>query len=214
MGRRRMIADEQLLQHAREVFLKSGAFGSTKEISRRAGISEATLFQRFPTKAALFLAAMVPPEVNVEEIVHAPTKRTDPRGALTEIGLRMFAYFRTLIPTVMHLLTHPSIRMEDVTAHFRGMPEHALAEALATYLRDAEARGKVKADNPMAAASLIVSAIHSLALFELMEMHGGQDLEHAVALFVGALWSGLNPKRRASGEHSLRRRKRGGTHEE
>ncbi|MBI5342600.1 MAG: TetR/AcrR family transcriptional regulator [Deltaproteobacteria bacterium] len=195
MGRRKRIEDEQLLQHAREVFLKGGAFGSTKEIARFAGISEATLFQRFPTKAALFLAAMVPPVVDVGGVVQAPTKRTDPRGALTEIGTRMLAYFRTLIPAVMHLMTHPSIRMADVTAHFQKMPEDALAEALATYLRDVEARGKIKVQDPMAAASLLVSAIHSLALFEMMEMHGGQDLEHAVELYVRALWNGLDPKR-------------------
>ncbi len=195
MGRRKIIGDEQLLLHARDVFLKGGASGSTKEIARRAGISEATLFQRFPTKAALFLAAMVPPEVDVEGIVQAPTKRTDPRGALTEIGRRMLAYFRSLIPTVMHLMTNASIGMADVTAHFQRMPEHALAGALATYLRDAEARGKIKVHDPMAAASLLVSAIHSLAVFELMEMHGGQDMEHAVEPFVKALWNGLDPKR-------------------
>lgn len=210
MGRHKIVADEQLLRHAREVFLKGGAFGSTKEIARRAGISEATLFQRYPTKAALFLAAMVPPDVDVEGIVHAPTKRTDPEGALTEIGRRMLAYFRSLIPTVMHLMTHPSIRMADVTAHFQRTPEDALARALATYLRDAQARGKVKVRDPMAAAGLLISAIHSLALFELMEMHGGQDMEHAVEPFVKALWGGLDPKnqtRKASTPHGKGTRK-------
>ncbi len=206
MGRRRRIEDEQLLRHARDVFLEGGAFGSTKEIARRAGISEATLYQRFPTKAALFLAAMVPPEVNVERIVHAPTKRTDPQGALTEIGHRTLAYFRSLIPTVMHLMTHPSISMADVAAHFQRTPEQALAEALAAYLRDAEARGTVKANDPMATANLLISAIHSLAVFELMEIHGGEDLEHAIEHFVGAIWSGLDPKDRTRKTHTPRRK--------
>ena len=197
MGRRKLIEDEQLLRHSRDVFLEGGAFGSTKEIARRAGISEAALFQRFPTKAALFLAAMVPPEVDVDGIVHAPTKRADPRGALTEIGERMLGYFRSLIPTVMHLMTHPSIRMADVAAHFQRMPEQALAEALATYLRSVAARGEVRVKSPMATANLLVSAIHSLAVFELMEIHGGEDLEHAIEHFVGAVWSGLDPKGRA-----------------
>ena len=35
----------------------------------------------------------------------------------------------------------------------------------------------------------------SLAVFELMEIHGGQDMEHAVEPFVKALWNGLDPKR-------------------
>ncbi len=206
MGRRRIVADEQLLQHARAVFLKGGAFGSTKEIARRAGISEATLFQRYPTKAALFLAAMVPPEADVEGIVLAPTARTDPEGALTEIGRRILAYFRSLIPTLLHLMTHPSIRLADVTAHFRKMPEDALAGALAAYLRDAEARGKVKVRDPMAAAGLLVSAIHSLALFEMMETGGGRDMEHAVEPFVNALWGGLDPESRSGRKPSPRRK--------
>ncbi len=197
MGRRKLIEDDELLRHAREVFLKSGAFGSTKEISRRAGISEATLFQRFPTKATLFLAAMAPPEVDVEAIFRAPTKRKDPRGALTEIGRRMFSYFRSLIPTVMHLMTHPSIRLADVMAHFQRVPEHALTEGLAAYFREAEARGEAKVGNPMAAAGLLVSAIHSLALFDLMEMHGMQGVEQHIEPFVNALWAGLDPKNRS-----------------
>jgi hypothetical protein len=114
----------------------------------------------------------------------------------------MLAYFRSLIPTVMHLMTHPSIRMSDVTAHFHETPEQVLAEALSTYLRDAEARGKMHAPNPMATANLLVSAIHSLAVFELMEIHAGQDLKHAIEHFVGALWSGLDPKGRASKTHT------------
>jgi hypothetical protein len=113
----------------------------------------------------------------------------------------MLAYFRSLIPTVMHLMTHPSIRMSDVTAHFHETPEQVLAEALATYLRDAEARGKMHVSNPMATANLLISAIHSLAVFELMEIHGGQDLEHAIEHFVEALWSGMDPDGRTSRKH-------------
>src|SRR5512143_2040189 len=137
MGRHKVVADEQLLRHAREVFLRGGAFGSTKEIARRAGVSEATLFKRYPTKAALFLAAMLPEEVDIEAVIHSFTKETDARLVLKEIGLRILAYFRTLIPVVMHLMTHPSISMADVTAHFKSMPPQALAEALAAHMKEA-----------------------------------------------------------------------------
>ncbi|MBI5057774.1 MAG: TetR/AcrR family transcriptional regulator [Nitrospirae bacterium] len=182
-----------MLQHAREEFLKNGAFGSTKEIARRAGVSEATIYQRYPTKAALFLAAMVPQQVDIEAIIHSFTEKTDPRPVLTEIGKRILAYFRTLIPVIMHLITNPSISMSDVTAHFKSMPEQELAEALAAHMKEANARGTIKADNPTAAASLFVSAIHSLAVFELMEIHGGKNMDHAVKGFVEALWSGIAP---------------------
>jgi AcrR family transcriptional regulator len=193
MGRHKTIRDEQLLEQARRVFLEKGAFGSTKDIAQRAGISEATLFQRYPTKAALFLAAMVPPEVDVDAIVYASTTQADPRSALTEIGRRMLAYFRTLIPTVLHLLTHPAISIDHVASHFRSAPLQTLADALVAYLRDARSRGEVKVDDPRATALLFISAIHSLPLFELMDLHGGQDVDHAVEAFVAALWHGLAP---------------------
>lgn len=193
MGRRKVVADEELLQHARDVFLERGASGSTKEIARRAGMSEATLFQRYPTKAALFLAALVPPRVDVEAIVRAPTRAEDPRQALAEIGRRMLAYYRTLIPTVVHLMTHPSISMAAVAAHFGQSPERALVDALATYLREAAGKGRIRADAPLATAGLLVSAIHSLALFEMLEVHGRRDMEQAIDGFVAALWNGLSP---------------------
>lgn len=193
MGRRKTIQNEGLLEHARSVFLEKGAFGSTKEIADRAGISEATLFKRYPTKAKLFLAAMVPPVVDVDAIIHASGTETDPRRALTGIGRRMLAYFRTLIPTVLHLMTHPAISITDVSAHFQNAPPMALSHALADYLREAQSRGEIALDDPMATATLFISAIHSLPLFEMMEMHGGQNMDHAVDVFVEALWDGLSP---------------------
>ncbi len=201
MGRHKTIRNEQLLQHAREVFLESGAFGSTKEIARRAGVSEATLYQRYPTKAALFLAAMVPEPVDIDAVIHSFTKETDPRLVLTKIGQRILAYFRTLIPVVMHLITNPSIRMADVASHFKSMPSQALAEALAAHMKEASSCGVVKVGDPVAAAGLFVSAIHSLAVFELMEIHGGRNADHVVKQFVEALWSGIapgSPKRRSA----------------
>jgi AcrR family transcriptional regulator len=210
MGRRKIIRDEQLLEHAREEFLKNGAFGSTKEIARNAGVSEATLYQRYPTKAALFLAAMVPQQVDIDAVIHSFTEETDPRRVLTEIGLRILAYFRTLIPVVMHLITNPSISMADVNAHFKGKPVVELIEALAAHMKEANSRGTIKAENPIAAASLFVSAIHSLALFELMEIHGGKNMDHAVKQFTEALWSGIapaSPKRKVIRSKKVMRRR-------
>lgn len=210
MGRHKIIRDEQLLQHAREEFLKNGAFGSTKEIASRAGVSEATLFQRYPTKAALFLAAMVPQQVDIDAVIHSFTKETDPRRVLTEIGLRILAYFRTVIPVVMHLITNPSISMADVNAHFKGNPVVELFEALAAHMKEASSRGTVNVENPMAAASLFISAIHSLAVFELMEIHGGKNMDHAVKGFVEALWSGIAPnshKRKGASSNKIIRKR-------
>ena len=77
MGRRKRIEDEELLAVARGVFVKQGFAASTREIARRAGISESVIYQRHPTKAHLFFAAMVPPALNVEALLSASA---DDRG--------------------------------------------------------------------------------------------------------------------------------------
>lgn len=58
MARTTTITDEQILQAAREAFIEEGFSIQTSKIAKRAGVSEGTLFKRYPTKAALFLAAI------------------------------------------------------------------------------------------------------------------------------------------------------------
>lgn len=193
MGRHKTVQDEQLLEQARQVFLEQGAFGSTKEIARRTGISESTLFQRYPTKAALFLAAMVPPEVDLAAIMGDCDAQQDVREALAGIGTRMLVYFRQLIPVLLQLMTHPSISITDIAAHFARTPPEALTGALADFLDRAAARGQAAGKNHLAQAGLFISAIHSLPLFELMGVHGGGNMDHLVQGFVAALWDGMRP---------------------
>ena len=56
MARTRTISDEQILDAAQAVFLEQGPQATTSAIADRAGISEGTIFKRFPTKQALFFA--------------------------------------------------------------------------------------------------------------------------------------------------------------
>jgi AcrR family transcriptional regulator len=193
MGRRKVISDKKLLELAREVFLQEGALGSTKEIAVRAGISEAAIFRRYPTKASLFLAAMMPPVVDVDAIIGAAADSDTPERGLSVIGHRMLEYFRGLIPIALQLLTHPDIGVEDFAPHFKSAPPQALMDGLAKYLSQLEAGGEIRKGNHHATAALFVSAIHSLPLFELLNMHGGSDLGHAVDVFIQSLWLGLQP---------------------
>lgn len=193
MGRPKLIQDSDLLHHARATFLERGASATTKEIAKRAGVSEATLFQRFPTKSALFLAALVPPVVEVEAILGPGTVGSDPRQDLIAISHRMLAYFRSLLPTVMQLMAHPAFSFGELAVHFPKMPAQALSEGLAGRLTLMRDRGEVQVDQPLAAAALLVSAVHSLAVFELMGGHGHAQVAHLVDPFVTALWRGLEP---------------------
>jgi AcrR family transcriptional regulator len=197
MGRKKIIDDETLLGHARAVFLERGAFGTTKDIAQRAGISEALIFQRFPTKAALFFAAMMPPDIEAEAII--ATEVEDTRAALVETGHRLLDHFRKIIPAAMHLMTHPAIKMSEIADQFGTRRMAKIGGLLADFLRQKHNQGLLRVDDPPAAANLLIAAIHSLVLFEMMEFHKGHSLDDAVPLFVNALWSGMAP-RAQSGE--------------
>ena len=194
MGSHKIVNEEEVLEHARAVFLEKGALGSTKEIARRAGVSEAVLFQRFPTKAALFLAAMVPPQIDAEAVVAAGASMSDPRKGLCAISEAMLEYFRSMMPVVLHLLTHPAVTMADVMSHFEKSASMRLLPRLAAHLRGLNETGKAMVKNPDSAAALLVSAIHSVALFELLGAHGGQFPKAGVKALVDALWNGLAPR--------------------
>lgn len=191
MGRKKIIDDETLLEHARSVFLQRGAFGSTKEIAERAGVSEAAIFKRYPTKAKLFLAALLPPAADPRSLV--ANEIEDPRGALEETGRRLLDYFREVIPTAMHLMGNPAITVADVASHFDSKGVNNIDEALTVFIQERASLGQLRVRDARASASLLVAGIHSLALYEMMGLHGGVDMGHAIPHFVDALWSGLAP---------------------
>jgi AcrR family transcriptional regulator len=191
MGRPQTISNDDMLAAARTVFLKDGVGGSTREIARRAGISEAALFKRFSTKAQLFMAAMAPPAPAIEAIVAKAAKAPSARQGLEEVALGILAYFRTAIPMILPLVAHPTFAAAE---NFATSPATTLLNALTAYLRDEDARGRLHVDDPMPPAALLVSALHSIALFEIMGFHGGAVPKAGVRALVDALWHGLEPK--------------------
>src|ERR1700761_379143 len=118
MPRPKRIEDDELLRIARAVFVLDGAHGSTREIAQRAGISEAALFKRYRTKAELFLAAMMPPQVDPEAMVGAAERVDDPQQALVVFSERILAYLREAIPVIRQLTQTPLIELEDVRRRF------------------------------------------------------------------------------------------------
>jgi hypothetical protein len=55
-------------------------------------------------------------------------------------------------------------------------------------------------DDPQASAGVLVSATHSIALFEIMGFHGGAMPKAAVKALINAMWTGMQPARRQRNE--------------
>ncbi len=81
---------ERIVEAAAVVFSEAGASASFEEVARRAGVGSATLYRRFPTRAALFEA------VYADQVDHLPATVPDDAasaGQALEVWLRRFADF-------------------------------------------------------------------------------------------------------------------------
>jgi AcrR family transcriptional regulator len=193
MGRRKLVEDDELLAVAREVFVEQGIAASTREIARRAGISEAVIYQRHPTKTHLFFAAMVPPASNVEDLLSAPANGLSVVEQLEGIALGMMGYFRKVMPILMTLVSHPAFDLETFAQRHPDSPFGRMHLGLHRYLESQRERGRIAAENVGPAALTLFAALHSLAFLERLGLHGGKFDEAIIRAMVRSLWAGLAP---------------------
>ena len=192
MGRRPAITDEALIAAARRVFLERGGFATTREIAGAAGVSEAAIFKRYPTKTALYLAAMMPETPDVTTLPAHDI--ADPKAALEETARRLLDYFRKVIPAGLQVAMHPSAALADVAAHFGPERTEALSDAIADFMTRRKTAGQLAPPDTFAAAQLLIAPVHSLAVYEIIGLHGGRDASHAIPHFIDQLWHGLAPR--------------------
>src|SRR5262245_19183124 len=193
MGRRKLIEDDALLAIAREAFVEKGIAASTREIARRAGISEAVIYQRHPTKAHLFFAAMIPPPLNVEDLFSAPAHDRSVVEQIERIALGMMRYFREVAPILLQLVTHPEFQPELFAQRHPDSPFGPMQLGLIQYLESQRERGRIVTENVGPAALTLFAALHSLAFLERLGVHGGTFDDASIRAMVRSLWTGLAP---------------------
>lgn len=193
MGRKKLISDEQLLEVARQVFLSSGLNSSTKAIARRAGISEAALFQRYGTKADLFFAAMVPPAADVGALFARPHRSAPARQEIEQVLHGMLAYFREAAPVMAQMMVHPSFRFEDFAAAHPAHPLVTMRAGLMRFLESLRAEGKVRDASMAPVALLLFSAAYSIPIWERLGAHGGRMPDWIVSGMLDPLLDGIAP---------------------
>jgi len=193
MGRRKLIPDDELLAVAREVFVEKGFAASTREIARRAGISEAVIYQRHPTKTHLFFAAMVQPALNVEDLLAAPGSDLSVPERLEEIALGVLEYFRKVVPILLPLMTHPSFDFEEFAERHPDSSFDRMRLGLTEYLEAQRELANVATENAGAASLTLFASLHCLAILERLGVHGGRFDDAVVRAIVRALWAGLAP---------------------
>ena len=193
MGRNKQVSDEALLEAARAVFVEQGFGASTREVARRAGISEAVLYQRHKTKLDLFFAAMIPPPLELGSEHRDPSVLED----LSALALDIMKYFRGAMPVLLQLVTHPSFNLAELADRDDRMPVRRLGEAVSACLERHRVEGAITAEPERlrAAALALVATLHSLALFERLGIHREAFADEAVRNIVGVIVAGLAPKK-------------------
>lgn len=195
MARPVSITDEQILDAAREVFLRDGIGASTVEIARLAGISEGSIFRRFPTKDALFRAAIKAPDMPswVREL-HRLAGVGDMRSNLEEIVCEILRFARGRMPLVMLGWSHPAPARPD-GAH--GEPPIARdGRRLAEFLRDEIGRGRLRECPVEMVARLLLAPSVSLVMdsVERKEPLDEAVIQRFAHELVATLWHGLAPE--------------------
>jgi AcrR family transcriptional regulator len=192
MARPKTIADADLLDAARAVFVQKGIGASTRAIARRAGVSEGVLFQRYATKQELFFAAMALPTSGLGALLRA--RRADTRAHLEDAVVAMTDYFRETMPVLVPLLAHPGFRFEEFARRHPDSPLDALRRDLVAFLADARAKGRIGPVNPGAAALAMIAIAECVAFFEHMGAHGGRMPPELIKRAASCVWAGLVPK--------------------
>lgn len=160
MARPPKITNEEILAAAREVFLEQGEGGSTLEIAEKAGISEASIFKRFATKQALYLAAIGVSETPQYAKILADRQPTaEMRSELTEICTQMVGFYQEMMPRVLMMMSKSKSFVPPMVP-----PPIRDSQLIARYLDRAIAQGHLKPCDSMTVAHLIVGSIQNYSL--------------------------------------------------
>jgi len=119
---------------------------------------------------------------------------TDPRHALSQVLANLVAYFCETIPVVLPLLAEPDIGPQRLMRQSSEPSVATIAGVLSQRLTAMTHRGQLHTTDTLAAAGLLITTAHSLALFEIMGFHGGATPPRLVEAMIATLWEGLDPQ--------------------
>lgn len=149
-----------IMAAATSLFAQSGYAGaSLAKIADAAGVSKATLFKQFPTKAELF-EAMVGEQWTPADELQGPVPIGDPRAGLVQIGRRYVALLtRPGMVELFRLVIAEAPRFPELgKAHFE-LGKQPFWRSVRDYLRAEAAGGNVVLQNPDMAATQFLGMI-------------------------------------------------------
>lgn len=198
MARPRIIQDEQLLEAARDVFVEQGFGATTAAIARRAGVSEGTLFKRFPTKAELFEAAMgFTNYARWRDELRGQAGQGEVRRNLERASLVILEEAGRIAPLLLAVFSRGHDPEHNPLIERLDNPTRHDADAIAAYLRDEMRLGRLRPHDPDVAALTVVGALtHFVHREHVLPPEPGREVIDAGRFVRGLydlLWPGLRP---------------------
>ena len=152
----------ELLDIATEVFMEHGFEGaSTNEIAKRANCSKTTLYCRFPTKQALFIAVLERRMAALfKELESALPDDAPLEQTLMEYGSRVLRISLSDEKICMQrVVSMEAERFPELAARYFEMGPDRGREILSRYLRGQIKRGRLVDEDPQMMAEHIISLI-------------------------------------------------------
>ena len=170
MARPQSITDDEVLAAARAVFLEKGITATVEEVATRCGVGEATVFRRFPTKQALFVAAMdtdsEPAWARTFSERWPASRRTDTediRESLTALANEILSSGRKMMPLMLMKMSNPGMWMTREKPPARVVRAIQILTEFFTVQIDA---GRVRGRDPRVAARIWMGALQHWIMFE------------------------------------------------
>ncbi|MDJ0820217.1 MAG: TetR/AcrR family transcriptional regulator [Paracoccaceae bacterium] len=141
---------DQVLDGAREVFLRDGFEGaSVDDIARAAGVSKATLYSYFPDKRLLFMeVASVQCQRQADGALMTMDLTQPPRVVLKEVARTFLGFiFSDMGQRIFRICVAEADRFPDLGRQFYQSGPMRMRQALVTYLQAAMLRGEVQIDD-------------------------------------------------------------------
>jgi AcrR family transcriptional regulator len=166
----------EILAAARGVFLREGYSAAGMEtVARMAGVSTATLYAYFPSKAKLFEIIVHEAVQNMAEPVRASVRtKGDARARLTGLALA-YATFLSLPATraIFRMVTSERRRFEAVADHVLQGAHQALGGTAIQVIEELVASGELTVDRPAWAAGQLLGMLDHATL--VLGLAAGDD---------------------------------------
>ena len=168
MARPQVITDEEVMAAARAVFSSKGISATVEDLADRCHVVVATIIRRFPSKNALFTAAVN--VVNDAEWSRFLAKRAEAgdsgkaRDGLLELANLLLDTARKMMPLIMMKMANPAMFDKQAGA----ARANWIVLAVADYVRSDMAAGRMIDMDPRVAARVWLGSLRHIVMIETL----------------------------------------------